>query len=327
VHTLLTKTQQLSADPRPNSHPIEGNAHMSLSRLSAMGGSPTWLSFDENGRLVEQGTVSPDAKFASLTRTEGNTSVTTVKLPNQTETVERRTVTSNGASSMDVYRNGQLTEKMESAARNSGSSSSNGKSAFDRKTYDAQGNLLSESSTETVIEREGKNRTITRTARHVTDRENGNNEDRKIIDRFDAGHELTEHTEYDAGGTMICSFRFSGTRLAYSMISSETKRPCIASVFSREESKRYQFALYPNGGAGELSTEIWTFTDMQRIMEPESIERLDASGSVIDKISFRYERDPQGNWTTRAVSVLDPATNQLVDIQRDTRTITYYDQQ
>ncbi len=326
VHTLLTKTQQLSADPRPTSQAIEGDSHLRIPRLSATGGSPTWLSFDENERLVEQGTVSPDAKFASLTRTEGNTSVTTVKLPNQsTETIERRRVGNGGASSTDVYRNGKLTEKMESTIHNTGNGAS--ERGFEQKAYDVEGKLLSESETQIAMERESNNRTVTTTTRRMMGHENGQSEERKSVDRFDTKHQLTEHTEYDANGTMICSFRFSGIALAYSMISSETKRPCIASVFSHEESKRYQFALYPNRGAGELSTEIWSYSDLQRVMEPESVERLDASGSVIDKVSFRYERDTQGNWTTRVVSVLDPASKALVDIQRDTRTITYYDQQ
>jgi hypothetical protein len=323
VHRLLTKTQQLAADPRPASQPSAGSSQFRLSRLSAMGGSPTWLSFDENGRLVEQGTVSPDAKFASLTRSEGNTSVTTMKQPNRAiETIQRQATGSNGASSIDVYRDGKLSERME-LTRNSGTD--NSKTEFEQKIYDVEGKLLSQSSTENAIEQEGKRRTIT--SRQLRSGPNGQTEEHTRIDRFDADHQLIEHTEYDGNGTMICTLRFSGASLTYSVISSEMKRPCMTSLFPLQESKRYAFTLYPNGGTGELFTDIWSFADKQRLMEPDSIERLDASGAVIDKVSIRYERDAEGNWTTRTVSVLDPSSKEQVDIQRDTRTITYYDQQ
>src|SRR5947207_15416530 len=61
VHTLLMKTEQVNKDPRPLSRPIEGSQRRwTLPRLQPAGFSPTWLSLDENGRPVEQGTVSPD---------------------------------------------------------------------------------------------------------------------------------------------------------------------------------------------------------------------------------------------------------------------------
>src|SRR5262249_8283294 len=99
---------------------------------------------------------------------------------------------------------------------------------------------------------------------------------------------------------------------------------------SKQESKRYEFSLYPNGSSGELFTDIFTYSEysnMQRYVEPEIVERLDASGNLIDKLSYQYERDAHGNWTSRVVSVLVPATKDLVEIEHDTRTITYYDQQ
>jgi hypothetical protein len=39
---------------------------------------------------------------------------------------------------------------------------------------------------------------------------------------------------------------------------------------------------------------------------------------------IKYTRDGHGNWTSRSVSVWDPATNLMVEIERDTRTIEYY---
>src|SRR5262245_51026094 len=141
-----------------------------------------------------------------------------------------------------------------------------------------------------------------------------------------ADRQSNEHSEFDEKGNLLCILRVSGTSLVYSIILPEAKFPCHIAADANQESKRYMFSLYPNGGAGQLFTRISTYADMKRFFEPDTVERLDASGSVIDKIAFRYEHDAHGNWTTRVISVLDPVTNDLIEIECDTRTITYYDQ-
>lgn len=138
--------------------------------------------------------------------------------------------------------------------------------------------------------------------------------------------QTNEHSEYDPSGNLLCTLRLSGTSLVYSTILPEAKFPCHIATDSKQESKLYQFSLYPNGGTGQLFTDVTSNADTKHFFEPDTVERLDTGGNVIDKISFRYEHDAQGNWTTRVVSVLDPATKDLVEIERDTRTITYYDQ-
>lgn len=319
VHTVMSKTEKLRSDPRPVPQSIGSGSQLRLPRLNGRANPPTWISFNEQGRVVEQGNVSLDGKFASLTQNEGNTSTTTVQLPGKApEIIEHRTTSSSGKSTTETYRDGQLTQKIQSSSAGNGHH-------FEHQTYDTEGKLLSEGSTDSEIG--VKDHTYTTTFHTANVGPNGVLQDRKIVDRRSADHQSTEHSEYDANGNVLCTMRVSGTALVYSEIRPEANAPCYATAYSKEESKQYLFALYPNGGSGELFTDISTFTDLNRLFEPDTVERLDASANVIDKVSFRYERDAQGNWISRVVSVLDPATKDMVEIERDTRSITYYDQQ
>ena len=319
VHTVMTKIEQLRPDPR-KTRPTSDAPHRFLP-VQGVIFSPTWISFDENGLLVEQGKVSPDGKFASLTHNDGNTntSTTTVQLPGRApEITEHRTTRSAGNSITETYRDGQLIQKSQST-------SSGGRHHFEHQTYDTQGRLISEGSSDT--ESQNNDRGFTTTFHEVGPGQKGAIQDTRTVDHISADQKSVEHSQYDANGNLLCTLRLSGASVVYSYILPEAKTPCYANFNSRQESKSYLFYLYPNGGAGELITDVRTYADRQRSFEPDTFERLDSGGNLVDKLSFRYERDAQGNWTTRVVSVLDPATKDLVEIERDTRTITYYDQQ
>ena len=205
------------------------------------------------------------------------------------------------------------------------SSGGNGTQHSEHQTYDTQGKLLSETSLD--IETQKQDHAHTATFHTVNAGPDGVTRELKMVDRYNAEDNSREHSEYAADGALLCTLRVSGTALVYSTIFPEAKSPCHIQASAKEEPKRYEFSLYPNGASGELFTDISTYSDMQRYFEPDTVERLDASSNVIDKVSIRYERDEQGNWTTRVISVLDPTTKDLVEIERDTRTITYYDQQ
>jgi len=59
-------------------------------------------------------------------------------------------------------------------------------------------------------------------------------------------------------------------------------------------------------------------------LEDDEEELLDQSGNLLEKIAFHYRRDQAGNWVERLVSILDPATHEMVDIRLDKRELTYY---
>src|SRR5215469_9842931 len=238
VHTVMTKIEQLRPDPRKTRQMSESPVHTFMPPVSATMFYPTWVSFDEKGTIVEQGNVSPDGKFASLTRSEGNTSVTTVQLPGKApEVSEHRTTSNAGKSTTETYRDGQLTQKTQS-------SSSGGGHHFEQQIFDAHGKLLHESSTDSEIE--ATDHTYTTTYHDVSAGPNGVTQQRKIVHQISADRQSVDHSEYDGNGNVLCTLRVSGASVVYSVMLPEAKSSCHANVYSKQESRQYLFSLYPN---------------------------------------------------------------------------------
>lgn len=59
-------------------------------------------------------------------------------------------------------------------------------------------------------------------------------------------------------------------------------------------------------------------------IETDDDELLNQNGKVLEKIAYSYVRDSLGNWTERTVSILNPATGQMLDVRLDQRDLTYY---
>jgi hypothetical protein len=59
-------------------------------------------------------------------------------------------------------------------------------------------------------------------------------------------------------------------------------------------------------------------------LEPDSEEHYNFDGILDEKAEIKYARDNRGNWTSRSVFVWDAASNQMIQVEQDTRTIEYY---
>jgi hypothetical protein len=59
-------------------------------------------------------------------------------------------------------------------------------------------------------------------------------------------------------------------------------------------------------------------------LEPDSEEHYDFDGILDERAEIRYVRDDYGNWTSRSVFLWDATSNQMLETERDTRTIKYY---
>jgi hypothetical protein len=53
-------------------------------------------------------------------------------------------------------------------------------------------------------------------------------------------------------------------------------------------------------------------------------ERFSPNNTLVESSPFSYERDAQGNWTKRIVSVWDPNSDTMIPIQEDSRALTYH---
>lgn len=59
-------------------------------------------------------------------------------------------------------------------------------------------------------------------------------------------------------------------------------------------------------------------------LEPDSEEHYNFNGVLDEKAEIKYTRDAHGNWTLRTVFVWDAPSNQMIQVEQDTRTIEYY---
>jgi hypothetical protein len=57
---------------------------------------------------------------------------------------------------------------------------------------------------------------------------------------------------------------------------------------------------------------------------PYREEHYGFDGQLDEKIEIKYIRDRHGNWTSRTMLILDRTSNQMIEVERDTRVIEYY---
>ena len=89
--------------------------------------------------------------------------------------------------------------------------------------------------------------------------------------------------------------------------------------FAFDHSVSYEFQL-----DGSLLTTIQHHKGRYGNIDNDDDELLNQDGKVLEKIAYSYVRDEVGNWTERTVSILDPATGQMLDVRLDKRELTYY---
>lgn len=75
---------------------------------------------------------------------------------------------------------------------------------------------------------------------------------------------------------------------------------------------------------GKFSRTVEHHEGREWATEPDDASFFDGNGALLDKIVYRYTRDGHGNWTSRSVLVWDRQTNSMVEVERDSRTLTYY---
>lgn len=77
---------------------------------------------------------------------------------------------------------------------------------------------------------------------------------------------------------------------------------------------------FDDQGSGRLEKTVLHTREDGNISE----EHYGFDGLMDEKAEIKFARDVYGNWTSRSVSVWDPDSNLITEIERDTRTIVYY---
>jgi hypothetical protein len=87
-------------------------------------------------------------------------------------------------------------------------------------------------------------------------------------------------------------------------------RHCVSYKFDEQGSGRMEKTVEHSSGEGNLQLD--------------GEEHYNFDGILDEKAEMKYARDDHGNWTSRSVFVRVATSNQMIEVERDTRTIEYY---
>lgn len=140
-----------------------------------------------------------------------------------------------------------------------------------------------------------------------------------MADRFDNEGDLTQRTYFDEAGRAVATFSLSHGRLTTYWQASDCK--CAHEVGLSLDDVTYLYKTEPDG---TLETTVQNHPHTRSNIELSDAERFSGDNTLLEKITFSYERDTQGNWTKRIVSAWDPISGAMIPIQEGLRILTYY---
>ena len=143
---------------------------------------------------------------------------------------------------------------------------------------------------------------------------------RKIVQRRDDKGILTEYSEFDGSGKMLATMRFADGKLTYGFQEASERRPVSMGVKTLGKGKSYMWTLIPGGG-----WETWVTNHPNSLYsEPDNVERVDQNGVVQERLSFEYQHDQMGNWTSMKATDWRRDSDRTVLVQTMARQIEYF---
>jgi hypothetical protein len=304
VHTALTSHTKLAKDPRTRAHififPVQ-----------------SWLSFDAAGNLMEvSGQEDANGRIEGVQRmqydAEGRQILTATYVNGQEiDTRNEYLTNADGTQEMRVYSGGKLQNRTVGAhdalGRVTESNTFDGASTLINHAvwkYDEEGRVQ-----EWTVE--GANKQL---AVH-------------FLDHYE-GEDGLVRSGLDPAGHIVWTLSMQGGTLTHSWSDTSCSPPndlpawCRGSLGWIDQEKGV-IRGYRFDDDGLLDT-VENRSGQHGNLEPDSAEVYDSSGKLLEKVAYEYERDAEGNWTRRSVSVWDAGNNVMVPILEERRTITYY---
>jgi len=289
VHSSLIVTTQINPDPR---EPNDRHAYY-------FSGTP-WLVFDRNGWIIESAGQVIDGKPQSVTKQTRDKDGGVPESGLRTETqgnCERKET--------KRYRNGKLESHEVETYFELGWS-------LHSESFYEDGKLSSETDytfLAPIAFQESKLYTQDgKVALHWSSRTDD------PIDRQD-------FWQYDPSGRTVMTFTAINQEVISKWRDPQWKQSSLPVILTRLSHFTTTVSF---SETGELSRTVQHHEGRARATEPDDTQVFDGNGALLDKIVYKYTRDGHGNWTSRSVSVWDKQTNSMVEVQRDSRTLTYY---
>ena len=147
------------------------------------------------------------------------------------------------------------------------------------------------------------------------DEQTRESDDKTRFDRwsYDSEGQLVWNLALDGNGEVLSYWYKVGYKPSVSSSGSLgicRPRLCVSYKFDDDGFGRMEKTIQHTRGEGNL--------------EPDSEEHYNFDGILDEKAEIRYVRDDHGDWTSRSVFVWDAASNQMIQVEQDTRTVEYY---
>jgi hypothetical protein len=298
VRSALTTVLRPNPDPRSSAR-----------RKLMVEGNPDWAVFDTQGRRIEFASSSSRDRVEAISQctfqTDGTMACTNGT--GRTEETRRKEITLPDRSrEITYFRNSSVDSREVTLFDEKGT-------AVGSRNYDKNGKLTSENLT--LVNGDGEWKIYDEKGRTVLDQETRESEDKTRFDRwsYDSEGKLAWHLALNDDGQVVSYWYKIGYKPSLSSSDSlGICRPqlCVSYKFDDEGSGRMEKLVQHTSGMGNF--------------EPDIEEHYDFDGTLDEKAEIKYVRDDHGNWTSRSVFVWDAASNQMIQVEQDTRTIEYY---
>jgi hypothetical protein len=298
VRSALTTVARPNPDPRPNT-----------TRRLFVEGAPDWAVFDTQGRRVEFASASsPDGieVICKCAYEADGTKVCKDSTGQRQESREQQTILPDGSREVTHFQGSKVAYREVTQLDEKGASI-----AF--KVYHSDGEL----SSETLILPNGDEewKIYDDNGHVISDMQTRESQDKTRFDRwsYDQEGRLVWHLALNGDGELLSYWYDIGSKPNQSASDSLgvcRPRLCVSYKFDDEGSGHMDKIVQRTPGEGNL--------------EPDSEEHYNFDGVLDERVEIRYVRDDQGNWTARSVLAWDATSDQMIEIERDTRTIEYY---
>jgi hypothetical protein len=298
VRSVLTTVLTVNPDPRPDGK-----------RTLGSGPGAQWLVFDLEGSRVEQGTLANVKQVIEITRRTLKTDskeVWTDSRGQTTESSKKETTLADGTHATEFFTNGKLVMRELKRTDESGRATSS-------HVYNEKNRLTSEESSS--IDSEGETSTF------KTYDDNGIS--LHWVSRVSPDNDRFDRWEFDSEGRPAWNISINeyGELLSYWYAPGYRPRASTSDTLGICRPKLC--VSYMFGDDGKLAKTI-QHTPGRGNLEPDSEEHYNGDGELEEKVEIKYQRDGHGNWTSRALFVWNPTTNQMIEVERDTRKIEYF---
>jgi hypothetical protein len=140
-----------------------------------------------------------------------------------------------------------------------------------------------------------------------------------MADRFDENGDLIQRTYFDESGRTVTTLSLSNGKLTSHWQAADCE--CSNDVGISFDDVSY---FYQTQRDGTIETTVQNHPHTRSNIELTDAERISGNDTVVEKLTFNYERDSRGNWTKRTVFAWDPKSDATIPVQEDLRILTYY---